>query len=257
MVSVIIPTYNSEKYITTTLESVIAQTYRDLEVLIMNDCSWDKTAEIVERYAFRDPRIKLVNLVENKGVSAARNKGVEMASGEWIAYLDSDDLWKPDKIEKQLRFAEKLQEKLSTRPDLIFTGSAFMDEGGNTLTSILHVPEKVNFKELLKQNLISCSSVLIRRSLMLKYPMPCIDDAHEDFVTWLCILKSENIFAYGLDEPLLIYRVMKSSRSGNKLKAAIMTFKAYRYIGLNFAQSLWNWKSYAIRSLRKYRKIKR
>lgn len=256
MVSVIIPTYNSEKYIAATLESVIGQTYCDLEVLIMNDGSQDRTAEIVQEYALRDPRIKLVNLVENRGVSAARNKGVEMASGEWIAYLDSDDLWKPNKVEKQLRFAEKLQERFSTRPDLIFTGSGFIDEDGNELASILHVPKKVDFKELLKQNLISCSSVLIRRCLMIKYPMPCIDDAHEDFVTWLRILKSEDIFAYGLDEPLLIYRVMKSSRSGNKLKAAIMTFKAYRYIGLNFAQSLWNWKSYAIRSLRKYRKIK-
>lgn len=256
MVSVIIPTYNSEKYIAATLESVIGQTYCDLEVLIMNDGSRDRTAEIVQEYALRDPRIKLVNLVENRGVSAARNKGVEMASGEWIAYLDSDDLWKPNKVEKQLRFAEKLQERFSTRPDLIFTGSGFIDEDGNELASILHVPKKVDFKELLKQNLISCSSVLIRRCLMIKYPMPCIDDAHEDFVTWLRILKSEDIFAYGLDEPLLIYRVMKSSRSGNKLKAAIMTFKAYRYIGLNFAQSLWNWKSYAIRSLRKYRKIK-
>ena len=91
MVSVIIPSYNSEKYIGETLESVCAQTYSDFEVLVMNDCSKDRTAEIVDMYARKDPRIQLINLPGNKGVSHARNQGVEKASGEWIAFLDSDD----------------------------------------------------------------------------------------------------------------------------------------------------------------------
>ena len=258
MVSVIIPSYNSEKYIGETLASVCAQTYADFEVLVMNDCSQDRTAEIVEKYAQKDSRIHLINLPGNKGVSHARNQGVRMASGEWIAFLDSDDKWTKDKLEKQLKRQESvnLKNKGTTDPDFLFTGSSFIDEDGKPLASVLHVPEHVDFSELLKQNIISCSSVLIRRSLMQKYLMPCSDRFHEDFATWLTILKKEKIEAYGLDEPLLVYRVTRSSRSGNKCKAACMTFRAYRYIGLSLTKSLRSWLVYSFRSLRKYAKIR-
>lgn len=258
MVSVIIPSYNSEKYIGETLASVCAQTYPDFEVLVMNDCSQDRTPEIVEKYAQKDPRIHLINLPGNKGVSHARNQGVEKASGEWIAFLDSDDMWTKDKLEKQLELQKSLREKEPSieDPEFLFTGSSFIDENGDPLASVLHVPERVDFSELLKQNIISCSSVLIRRSLIQKYPMPCSDRFHEDFATWLTILKNEKIEAYGLDEPLLIYRVTRSSRSGNKCKAACMTFRAYRYIGLSVTKSLRSWLVYSFRSLRKYAKIR-
>ena len=257
MVSVIIPSYNSEKYIAKTLDSVCAQTYADFEVLVMNDYSSDRTAEIVESYAAKDSRIHLMNLPGNKGVSHARNTGVRMASGDWIAFLDSDDLWATDKLEKQLKLKKQLDKDAPERKhDFLFTGSSFIDENGLPLSSVLHVPEHVDFEDLLKQNVVSCSSVMIRRELMLKYPMPCSDQVHEDFVTWLTILKKEKIEAYGLDEPLLIYRVMKSSRSGNKLKAAAMTFRAYRHIGLSVSSAFKNWIHYALRSFMKYRKIK-
>lgn len=257
MVSIIIPSYNSEKYIAETLGSVLAQTYSDYEVLVMNDCSQDRTAEIVSVYAERDPRIHLVNLEGNRGVSSARNQGVRLAKGEWIAFLDSDDLWKADKLEKQLAFQRKLTEKDPLcLAGLLFTGSTFIDEDGNALSSVLHVPERIGFQTLLKQNVISCSSVLVRRELMLKYPMPHVENLHEDFVTWLNILKAEQLEAYGLDEPLLIYRIAHTSRSGNKLKAAIMTYHAYRYVGLGFLEAMQNWLSYSIRSIRKYSKIR-
>ena len=257
MVSVIIPSYNSEKYIAKTMDSVCAQTYADFEVLVMNDCSSDRTAEIVESYAMIDSRIHLINLPGNKGVSHARNTGVRMASGDWIAFLDSDDLWAPDKLEKQLKLKKQLDKDAPERKhDFLFTGSSFIDENGLPLSSTLHVPECVDFEDLLKQNVVSCSSVMIRRELMLKYSMPCSDKVHEDFVTWLTILKMEKIEAYGLDEPLLIYRVMKSSRSGNKVKAAVMTFRAYRHIGLSLPSAFKNWMHYALRSFMKYRKIK-
>ena len=257
MVSVIIPSYNSEKYIAKTLDSVCAQTYADFEVLVMNDCSQDRTAEIVESYATKDSRIHLINLPGNKGVSHARNIGVQMASGEWIAFLDSDDLWTPDKLGKQLELQKQLdKDDPDGKHAFLFTGSSFIDENGLPLSSMLHVPEHVAFEDLLKQNVISCSSVMIRRSLMLKYPMPCSEKVHEDYVTWLMILKDEKIEALGVDEPLLIYRVMKSSRSGNKLKAAVMTFRAYRHIGLSLPSTFKNWIQYALRSFMKYRKIK-
>lgn len=257
MVSVIIPSYNSEKYIAKTLDAVCAQTYADFEVLVMNDCSHDRTAEIVESYATKDSRIHLVNLPGNKGVSHARNTGVRMASGEWIAFLDSDDLWAPDKLEKQLELQKQLdKDDMNRNHVFLFTGSSFINENGASLSSVLHIPKHVCFEDLLKQNVISCSSVMIRRELMLKYPMPCSDKVHEDFVTWLTILRDEKIEAYGVDEPLLIYRVMKFSRSGNKLKAAVMTFRAYRHIGLSLPSTFKNWIQYALRSFMKYRKIK-
>lgn len=257
MISIVIPSYNSEKYIAKTLESVLAQTYRDFEVLVMNDCSQDQTAEIVEAYAMRDSRLHLVNLSGNKGVSHARNKGVQMASGEWISFLDSDDLWEPEKLEKQLALQKYLStEQRTASPAFFFTGSSFVDENGEPLPSVLHVPAHIGFKELLKQNVISCSSVLIKRSLLLKYPMPCSDAVHEDFVTWLSILKNEKMEAYGVDEPLLLYRVTPSSRSGNKLKASIMTFRAYRCIGLPFPQIMYYWCCYVYRNVKKYKEIK-
>lgn len=256
MISVIIPTYNSAEYIAETLESVCAQTYRNIEILVIDDCSSDDTSEIVEKFAFKDPRIRFINLKENKGAANARNIGTKSAGGDWIAFLDSDDLWAPNKLEKQLNQINELV-KLDENHivSFVFTGSSFVDACGKKLTSILHVPEKVDYERLLKQNIISCSSVLIKRTLMLRYPMPCMNDIHEDFATWLQILKEENIVAYGIDEPLLIYRITRSSRSGNKRKAALMTYRTYRFIGLGIWASVKNWLFYAARSIRKYRKI--
>ena len=256
MISVIIPTYNSAEYIAETLESVCAQTYRNIEILVIDDCSSDDTSEIVEKYATKDLRIRLIKLNENKGAANARNIGAKSAVGEWIAFLDSDDLWVPNKLEKQIYKINELVKLNENRiVSFVFTGSSFVDRYGKKLTSILHVPMQVDYERLLKQNVISCSSVLIKRSLLLRYPMPCINDIHEDFATWLQILKKENIVAYGIDEPLLIYRITRSSRSGDKRKSALMTFRTYRFIGLGIWPSVKSWLSYALRSIRKYKKI--
>lgn len=256
MISVIIPTYNSAVYIAETLESVCAQTYRNIEILVIDDCSSDDTSEIVAKYAYKDARIRLISLEENKGAANARNIGTKSAVGEWVAFLDSDDLWTPNKLEKQLHLINELMEMDKNRiVSFVFTGSSFVDGYGKKLTSTLHVPMQVDYERLLKQNIISCSSVLVKRSLMLRYPMPCINDIHEDFATWLQMLKAENIVAYGIDEPLLIYRITRSSRSGNKWKAALMTFRTYRFIGLGVCASIKSWLFYALRSIRKYKKI--
>lgn len=247
LVSVVIPAFNAEKYIAGTLSSVCMQTYHNLEILVVNDVSTDQTEDIVREFMTMDKRIHLVNLERNGGVANARNIGVRVARGRYIAFLDSDDLWTPDKIQSQMDVVLEKQAKL------VFTGSVFIDEEGNKLSSTLHVPETIQYKELLNQNLISCSSVLIDKKEYVRYPMPA-GDLHEDFATWLRILR-DGVTAYGIDRPMLLYRMTQKSRSGNKWHSAMMNYRVYRYIGLNRMDALYHELIYMYRGIRKYGKI--
>ena len=248
-VSIVMPAYNAAATIGQSIDSVLAQTFSDWELLVIDDCSGDGTADIVKEYSARDGRVILFQNVGNQGVSAARNQGVARARGDWIAFLDSDDLWTPDKLDRQVRLIRERKDA-GRKPDLIFTGSAFISGSGKKLGYRLEVPEEITYRELLKQNLISCSSVLVRRELMLRYPMKR-DDMHEDYAVWLQILKNGGR-AYGINQPLLIYRMSETSKSGNKKKAAFMTYKVYRFMGLNLVQSIYYFCWYAYRNLKKY-----
>lgn len=146
LISIIMAAYNAEKTISMAINSVLAQTFADWELLVINDCSKDRTAEIVA--SFTDPRIRLLQNEKNSGVSISRKKGMEAANGEWIAVLDSDDAWTPNKLEKQIKLAN------DTGAELIFTGSAFMDGDGKPIDWQLHVPTTLPYRELLKQNLV-------------------------------------------------------------------------------------------------------
>ena len=197
-ISIVTPAYNCEKYLEEAVNSVLAQSFEDWELLIIDDCSKDATWLRMQTLAKQDNRIRIFQNRHNSGSAATRNNGIRQARGEWIAFLDSDDLWRPEKLERQMSVLRK-------HPDasFLFTGSAFIEDDGMTIAHVLHVPEKVSRKKLLKQNVISCSSVLIRRELMLEFPMPEEDGIHEDFATWLAIL-SKIPCAYGVDEPLLV-----------------------------------------------------
>lgn len=245
--SVVIPAHNCEKYIKMTLDSVLNQTLKNIEVIVVDDCSTDSTNSIVAEYAKKDERVKLFKNEENLKVSKTRNFGIGQAKADWIALVDSDDAWNPNKLEKQ--FA-KIEEK---NAKLCFTGVEFIGEDSKPLNRTFSVPEKVNFKELLKQNVITCSSVVIKKDLLLKYPMYA-DQIHEDFVTWLKILKNEIDFAWSVNEPLTIYRMTANSKSRNKFKSFKMTYKTYRHVGIGFFKSLWLLGIYTIRSFKKYGK---
>ena len=250
MISIIMPAYNSEKYIEKAILSVCRQDYIDWELIVIDDCSTDSTAEIVKKMAKSDSRIRYIKNSRNRGVAKSRNRGIASALGEWIAFLDSDDCWSSDKLSQQMNCA------LQNHAHFIFSGSAFMDQSGRKLQYYLRVPKKITFYELLKQNIISCSSVLIKKELLEQYPMRCSKNMHEDFAVWLQILRDTGEPAYGVNRPLLIYRITPGSKSNNKIKAACMTYRVYRYIGLSSAKSLWYWMHYSIRSLKKYSKIK-
>lgn len=244
-VSIIMPAFNAGKYIEESIVSVMKQTWQNWELLIIDDCSKDHTADVVKKYIAVDKRISLLSSTSNQGVAASRNRGVQEAHGEWIAFLDSDDLWAPDKLTLQLNLIN------SQKALFVFTGSAFIDGAGYESTFILHVPNRISYRELLKQNLISCSSVLIYRELLLSHPMKT-GNIHEDFVAWLTILRDMDIIAYGIDQPLLIYRFHTNSKSGKKWKAAIMNWNAYRKIGLNYCSCCYYQTNYVFRNLLKY-----
>ena len=250
MVSIIMPAYNSEKYIKKAIISVCRQNYPDWELIVIDDCSTDSTADIVKKLAESDSRIHYMKNPRNSGVAKSRNRGIAYASGEWIAFLDSDDCWRSDKLSRQMDCA------LKNHAQFIFSGSVFMDQFGKKLQYYLKVPKRVSYRQLLKQNIISCSSVLIKKELLRQYPMRRSKDMHEDFAVWLQILRDTEEPAYGVNKPLLIYRITPGSKSNNKIKAACMTYRVYRYIGLNTVESIWYWLHYSVRSLKKYSNIK-
>lgn len=248
LISIVMPAYNAEKYIEQAIDSVINQTYDNWELIVLDDGSSDNTKAIIVRKAEKDYRIHFYENAVNMGVSATRNRGVKVANGEWIAFLDSDDAWENEKLEKQVQF---LNEHENAR--IIFTASSFINEENKKANYILHVPTQVGFKELLKQNVISCSSALVQKKYLEKYAMPG-DKLHEDYTVWLKILE-DGSQAYGIDEPLLIYRISSNSKSGNKINAAKMQMRVYQYLGLNIFQSVYYMICYTIRNLKKYRQI--
>ena len=248
LVSIIMPAYNAEKTLPQAVASVLEQTYQNFELIIIDDCSTDATVDLAQRFCQQDSRIRLLENGHNRGASSTRHRGVDQAQGCWIAFLDSDDAWAPDKLEKQMAL------QASTGADLVFTGSAFMDSEGSVKDWTLHVPPTISYRQLLKQNLISNSSVLVRKEEYLKCECLC-DGLHEDFVCWLRMLRS-GAQARGIDEPLLIYRLSPSSKSGNKLKAAKMNWRAYRSAGLSLPAAVYYMGFYTVKSILKYRHLK-
>jgi sugar transferases involved in lipopolysaccharide synthesis len=247
LISIIMAAYNAEQTIEQAINSVLSQTYTNFELLVVNDCSKDRTVELVKKIAAKDGRVRLISNVKNSGVSYTRKHGLEEAKGSWIAILDSDDAWAPEKLEKQIDLQRR------TNADLLFTGSAFMDSEGQSIDWHLHAPAEVTYRQLLKQNVLSNSSALVRKELYAKH-YAIGDGMHEDFAIWLSILK-KGTKAYGVDEPLLIYRIAKSSKSGNKVKAARMNWNTYRYVGLNLMEAIYYECWYIFNGIRKYRNL--
>ncbi|MCM1059365.1 MAG: glycosyltransferase [Eubacterium sp.] len=248
LISVIMAAYNAERTIEQAAKSVLEQTYGNFELLIIDDCSKDNTLSIAEKFRENDDRVRIVRNVKNSGVSYSRKRGLEEAKGDWIAILDSDDMWAADKLEKQVHLQKE------TNGDLLYTGSTFMDFDGNRIDRYLHAPREIGYRQLLKQNLISNSSALVRKELYSEY-YASGDSMHEDFAVWLGILKSGRT-AYGVDEPLLIYRLSKTSKSGNKVKSAKMNWNTYRYMELNIFAAFYYECRYILNGLRKYKNLK-
>lgn len=248
MISVVMPAYNAERTIREAIDSILTQSYRDLELIVVNDCSQDGTKGIIEEYVRADERVRLINNEVNSGVSVSRNKAVAAAKGEYIAFLDSDDIWKQGKLEKQLKVMEDNNAVLS------YTSSAFIDQDGKPYNYVMEAEEKTTLDTLLRKNLISCSSAMVRASVMKKIRMPG-DRMHEDYYVWLKILKKYK-YAYGVKEPLLIYRLSSNSKSSGRIKSAVMIYNTYHAVGYNAAEAGFLTLRYTIHSVSKRFNIK-
>ncbi len=245
LVSVIMPAYNSERFIEAAIRSVIAQTVTDWELLVIDDGSNDSTCKIVERLAENDSRIVLIKNPENLGVAKTRNRGFDLCRGEYVALLDSDDVWYPNKLEEQLSIVSR------DEADLSYCSYAIVDENGKKLKKDYKVPEKIDFDGLLKENVIGCSTVLFSRKILSKHRFET-EYFHEDYVLWLDLLR-EGYLASGSSKTLVNWRYIKDSRSFNKRKSAGNRWRIYReHLGFPFFKSLKYFMFYAFASIKKY-----
>lgn len=241
-ISVVMAAYNAERTIGEAIDSLLAQSWTDWELIVVDDCSTDRTAAIAGSCG--DSRVRVLRAEKNRGAAQSRYAGVEAARGEWIAILDSDDCWEPDKLALQMELQRR------TGADLLYTGAAFMTAGGERLGTVLHVPERIGYRTLLRQNVISNSSALVRRELYLRYS-PQIEELHEDYACWLGLLR-DGYTAAGVDRPLLIYRLSQHSKSSNKLRSAKMNWNTLRHCGLGLAESALYMGFYSVNGVRKH-----
>ena len=210
MVSVIIPVYNAEKYIEQTIVSVISQTYKSVEIIVIDDNSGDDSARIIQALMEKYPQIRYEKLKENSGAAVARNRGIALAQGQYLAFLDSDDLWKPEKIQKQVEFLERYN------AEFVYTAIEMIDEEGRLVKSKRSIRQEVDYSFLLKNTMIATSSVLLDIKRIGKFQMPDLRSG-QDYATWLMLLRDGRI-AYGLDEALVQYRRREGSLSSRKMR---------------------------------------
>jgi len=244
LVSIITPAYKVASVIGETIESVRAQSYRNWELLIADDCSPDGTREIVREWVKRDSRIKLIELEKNGGPSAARNAALENATGRWIAFLDSDDVWMPAKLEETIEFARRKDAAL------VFTGFRRFTTEINQSGEYIGVPPTLRYEQLLGNTAIATSTVLIDSEKT--GPIRMKRTYYDDFVCWLSILK-QGFVGFGLNRDLMRYRVLGQSVSRNKKRSAHEVWKTYRDIEkLSLPASMWYFLNYAARAAKKY-----
>lgn len=247
MVSIIVPVYHVEKYIVETMDCVRRQTYGDWELLLVEDCGEDDCVRLISGYIADtgDKRIRLIRQPSNMGAAAARNRGLEEAKGRYIAYLDADDLWVPEKLERELAF---MQEKEAA---FAYTGYEFADEYGRGTGRIVSVPSELTYREALKNTTIFTTTVMFDTEKIDKklLQMPMIKS--EDTALWWKVLR-EGYTAYGLNENLVKYRRPGRTLSSNKLEAIRRIWNLYRKAEhMNVFSSAYHFCFWAVRAVKR------
>lgn len=240
LVSVVIPVYNAEKCIEDTIRSIKSQTYTNYEILLVDDDSTDNSVEVIKKFECEN-----IRLILNGGGTAAlaRNKGIEAAKGRFIAFLDADDLWDPEKLDKQLKFMEEKNAAFS------FTGYEFADENGVSVNKLVQVPPTLKYKQALKNTTIFTSTVIFDLSMIPKDLIYMPNVKSEDSATWWKVLKTGTI-AYGLNEGLTLYRRSQGTLSSNKVEAIRRIWNLYRNVeGLSLPYSAFCFCFWAVRAV--------
>ena len=242
-VSIIVPMYNAEKFIGKTIESVLSQTYENWEMLIMNDVSTDNSLAVVNEFAKKNDRIKVVNTEKNMGVVKGRNHLIDLANGKYIAFLDADDYWHSQKLEKQIQFMKEKNASISC------TEYTRVKENEEKINDVI-IKEEISYNDMLKNNYLGCLTVIYDAEKIGKRYFKELEK-NEDYVLWLEIVKDVNTI-YGLKENLAYYRVLDNSRSSNKVKTAKVRWEIYRKIEkLSLLKSIYYFLHYAIRAVLK------
>lgn len=243
-VSIISPVYNASKYLKACIESVLEQTYENFELILINDKSTDDSLNICKSYS--DDRIKIIDLEKNVGVCEARNIGIKSSSGRYIAFLDSDDMWKKDKLFKQIKFMQEKNAKVSC------TAYERVNEKGNFIGDI-RPKNIIIYEDMLKNNYVGCLTLIYDTNFFGKKYFKQMNK-NEDYLLWLELIKQSK-YIYCLNEILASYRVLKNSRSSSKIKVIISRWEIYRkYEHLNIFKSFYYFVNYAIIALFKNRR---
>jgi len=244
LVSIITPSYNSEKFIRDCVDSVLSQSYTNWELLIVDDCSRDDSRDVILELSSLDKRLKPIFLESNVGAAEARNIAMRQSRGRYIAFLDSDDIWKSDKLEKQISFMEKNGIAFS------FCSYQPISENGKEYFNVIKAPEKMTYASYLRNTIIGCLTVIIDKEKTGEFQMPNIRSSH-DMALWLLIMK-RGFSAYGLDENLAYYRIVSTSNTSKKWKAAKEVWDVYRKVEkLNIIYSAYNFVGYAFNAIKK------
>lgn len=246
MVSVIMPCYNMERFIADTIQSVIRQTFTDWELLITDDASTDRTVAIIQSWAEKDRRIQLFSVhPAHTGIAPARNLCIQKARGRFLAFLDADDLWHPDKLERQLDFMTEHHIAFS------YTSYDCVDESGQSLNKTVNTAGDLDYKAYLRNTIIGCSTVMLDTEKTGPVTVPDFRTS-EDAATWLAILK-KGFKAYAIDTPLTSYKIRRKSASSNKLKASSDLWKVYRQNEkLPFFKAAFYFCCYAFHAIKKH-----
>lgn len=242
LISVVIPAYNCAAFIGGAVDSALNQGV-PLEILVLDDGSSDNLQAVMGCYADNDA-VRFLKNESNMGAAATRNRGVTLARGKYVAFLDADDYWTEGKL------AAQLDAMAETGCVLSCTARELMTPEGDLTGRILPVKPLISYRELLKHNSIACSSVLIRTDVAREFPMHH-DDSHEDYIMWLEVLRKYGS-ACGVNQPMLKYRLSNTGKSGSKFHSAKMTFKVYRYMGFSVPKSIACFCSYAFHGVKKY-----
>jgi len=243
-ISVITPVHNSSDYIADTINSVINQTYQNWEMILVDDFSADNSVEIIQAYQEKSNKIKLIQSDTNVGAAEARNIALRQAKGDYIAFLDSDDMWLPNKLERQTQFMKSNNYAFS------FTAYQRVNQNNTKTINRIGVPKFIGYNGFLRNTIIGTLTVMIDKRQTGYFEMPNIRSSH-DMVLWCEILK-RGFKAYGINEVLAYYRIVGDSNTAKKWKAAKDVWRVYRDIEkLSWVKSAFNFSLYAFNALKK------